>query len=135
MAKATVHGGPPAAHAIEHLADAVNADAGLVHRGRFVDLEWLWQIGPTPYHVGIRHGMIAELVRGPVLMRSHVFAIRGPVESWERFWAPVPKPGYHDLFAMTKASHASVDGDLQPLMANLRYFKDVLAAPRTMEEH
>lgn len=135
MPKKTVHGGPPAAHAIEHLADAVHADAGLVHRGRFVSLEWLWQIGETPYHINIRDGLIMELVRGPVLMRPFTFAIRGPVESWERFWAPVPKPGWHDLFAMTKDGRASIDGNLQPLMANLRYFKDIIAAPRTMEDH
>lgn len=135
MPKKTVHGGPPAAHAIEHLADAVHADSGLVHRGRFVNLEWLWQIGETPYHIYIRDGLIMELVRGPVLMRPFTFAIRGPVESWERFWAPVPKPGWHDLFAMTKDGRASIDGNLQPLMANLRYFKEILAAPRTMEDH
>lgn len=135
MVKRTVHGGPPAAHAIEHLADTVHSDAALLDRGRFVDLEWLWEIGGTPYHVRIQHGFIAELIRGPVLMRPWAFAIRGPVESWERFWAPVPKPGYHDLFAMTSSGRATVEGDLQPLMSNLRYFKDVLAAPRTMEEH
>jgi len=135
MAKLTQHGGPPVAHAIEHLADCVHADHALVWRGRFVSLEWLWQIGDVPYHIHIRDGLIVELVRGPVLMRSHTFAIRGPVESWERFWAPVPRPGFHDLFAMTKTERASIDGNLQPLMANLRYFKDILAAPRTMEAH
>ncbi|WP_417519647.1 hypothetical protein [Minwuia sp.] len=135
MPKLTVHGGPPAAHAIEHLADEVHANHALVRRGRFINLEWLWQIGDVPYHLHIRDGLIVELVRGPVLMRSSVFAIRGPVESWERFWAPMPKPGYHDLMAMTKTGRASIDGDLQPLMANLRYFKEVLAAPRTMEGH
>ena len=31
---------------------------------------------------------------------------------------------------MTKTGAAAVEGDLQPLMANLRYIKDVLAAPR-----
>lgn len=135
MPKLTVHGGPPAAHAIEHLADAVHANSALVQRGRFVNLEWLWQIGDIPYHIHVRDGLIMELVRGPVLMRSSAFAIRGPVESWERFWAPVPKPGWHDLFAMTKTGRASIDGNLQPLMANLRYFKEILAAPRTMEDH
>jgi hypothetical protein len=31
---------------------------------------------------------------------------------------------------MTKGGHAVVEGDLRPLMANLRYVKDVLAKPR-----
>jgi hypothetical protein len=31
---------------------------------------------------------------------------------------------------MAKAGHARIEGDLLPLMANLRYVKDVLEAPR-----
>jgi hypothetical protein len=31
---------------------------------------------------------------------------------------------------MTKSGDATVEGDFQPFMANLRYFKDLLAAPR-----
>jgi hypothetical protein len=42
----------------------------------------------------------------------------------------VPAPGYHDIFAMTKGGRARVEGNLQPLMANLRFIKDLLAAPR-----
>lgn len=134
MAQLTARGGPPASHALEHLADIVNGDRLLVGRGRYVDLEWLWQIDDVPYHVRIQHGAIVELLRGPVLMRSHRFAIRGPADSWERFWAPVPRPGFHDLFAMMKGGRASIDGELQPLMANLRYFKELLAAPRRLAE-
>ena len=33
---------------------------------------------------------------------------------------------------MTKTGTARIDGALQPLMANLRYVKDVLAAPRRL---
>ena len=49
---------------------------------------------------------------------------------FRRFWQPVPVPGYHDILAMTRFGHAKIEGDLQPLLANLRYVKDVLAAPR-----
>jgi hypothetical protein len=63
-------------------------------------------------------------------MRPWTFAIRASTEAWRRFWEPVPAPGYHDLFAMKKLGVASVEGDLIPLMANLRYVKDVIAIPR-----
>ena len=33
---------------------------------------------------------------------------------------------------MTKRGAARIDGDLQPLLANLQYFKDVLAIPRRL---
>jgi hypothetical protein len=63
-------------------------------------------------------------------MRSWTFALRASEEAWRRFWEPVPAPGYHDLFAMKKLGVARIEGDLIPLMANLRYVKDVVAAPR-----
>jgi hypothetical protein len=42
----------------------------------------------------------------------------------------MPEPGWHDLFALVRRGCASVEGDLQPLMANLQYVKDLLALPR-----
>ena len=43
---------------------------------------------------------------------------------------PMPRPGWHDLLALTKRGEAALEGDLHPFMANLQYFKDVLALPR-----
>jgi len=63
-------------------------------------------------------------------MRSWTFALRASPETWQRFWEPTPAPGYHDLFAMKRLGVARIEGDLVPLMANLRYVKDVVAAPR-----
>jgi hypothetical protein len=39
-------------------------------------------------------------------------------------------PGYHDLFAMKRHGIATVEGDLYALMTNLRYVKELIAAPR-----
>ena len=44
----------------------------------------------------------------------------------------MPRPGYHDLFALTRFGHARIEGDLHPLMANLRYIKEVLESPRRL---
>jgi hypothetical protein len=46
----------------------------------------------------------------------------------------VPRRDHHDLWAMLAARIATIDGDLLPLMQNLQYFKDVLAAPRPPRE-
>lgn len=117
---------------IERLSELVNADEGLVRRGRFLTTDFLVEVGETPYHVSVEHGRIASVTRGPVLMRPWRFAIRAPEDAWREFWQPVPRPGYHDLFALTRFGRARIEGDLQPLMANLRYIKDVLAAPRRL---
>jgi hypothetical protein len=112
------------------LAGVVNADPALVRRGRFLSTTFLLEVGEAEYLVKVVEGRVASVERGPFLMRPWTFAVRAPVDAWARFWAPVPEPGYHDLFAMKKLGVARVEGDLVPLMANLRYVKDVVAAPR-----
>jgi len=117
---------------IERLAELVNGDAALVRRGRFLDVDFLLGVGERSYYVSVRQGRIAAVESGPKLLRPWRFAVRADQAAWEEFWRPLPKPGFHDLFAMTKAGRATVEGDLKPLMANLRYLKEVLAAPRRL---
>ena len=114
----------------ERLPELVNANAGLVRRGRFLTLTFLVQRGDTQYLVRVVEGRIERVERGPFLMRDWRFAIRASEEAWRKFWEPVPEAGYHDVLAMTKAGHAIVEGDLVPLMANLRYVQEVVSAPR-----
>jgi hypothetical protein len=102
----------------------------LIARGRWLDCECL--IGPMdhPFHASIRTGRIIDLTPAPVLMRSWRFSYRATPAAWAEFWQAVPKPGWHDLFALTKRGEAVLEGDLHPFMAHLQYFKDVLALPR-----
>ena len=118
----------------ERLPELVNANAGLVWRGRFLTLTFLVQRGDTQYLVRVVEGRIERVERGPFLMRDWRFAIRASEEAWRKFWEPVPEAGHHDVLAMTKAGHAIVEGDLVPLMANLRYVQEVLSAPRPRAE-
>lgn len=112
------------------LPDLVNANGALVRRGRFLTTTFLLGVGDVDWLIGIERGRIAAATPGPHLMRSWTFAIRAPEHVWAGFWQPMPRPGRHDIFAMTKTGEAAIEGDLQPLMANLRYIKEVLAAPR-----
>jgi hypothetical protein len=112
------------------LPGLVNGDADLVRRGRYLTATFLVEAGDAQFLVRVVEGRIGAVEAGPFLMRSWTFALRASDEAWRRFWEPVPAPGYHDLFAMKKAGVARIEGDLVPLMANLRYVKDVIASPR-----
>ena len=116
----------------ERLPELVNGDDWLVHRGRFFNGGVKVEIGDVPFHVEIAAGRIAELHRGKVLMRSVVLRVSATPEAWSKHWQGLPEPHFHDLMAMMKAGHAAIDGEVQPLMANLQYLKDVLAAPRRL---
>jgi hypothetical protein len=105
-------------------------DPALILRGRYLDCECL--LGPTdhPFHVSIRGGRITDLTPAPVLMRSWCFSYRASALAWAEYWQATPRPGWHDLLALTKRREAALEGDLHPFMAHLQYFKDVLALPR-----
>lgn len=115
---------------LDRLAELVNADAALVRRGRYLSTTFLVETGATAWLVSVHEGRVEEVERGPFLMRAWSFKLRASEDAWRRFWEPVPAAGWHDLFAMAKGGHATVEGDLRPLMANLRYVKDVLGKLR-----
>lgn len=106
------------------------ADDDLIRRGRFLSLECAVGTPATPVYLRIEEGWVAEAVRGPALMRSVRFSYRATGEAWEAFWQEMPAPGFHDLLALTKRGAATLEGELQPFVANLQYFKDLLALPR-----
>jgi len=121
-----------AARAFERLPELVNGDAWLVQRGRFLTTDCVIQVGPVPFNLSIAAGRIAALERGPRLMHAVTFSVRASARAWLKFWQPIPEPKWHDLFALTRYGEATVEGYLFPLMANLQYMKDVLAAPRRL---
>jgi pimeloyl-ACP methyl ester carboxylesterase len=116
----------------ERLAELVNGDEALVRRGRFLTTTFLLEADDVTWLIRVVEGRIERVEPGPFLMRAWSFAVRASRESWRRFWEPVPAPGYHDLFAMSRNGHARIEGDLLPLMTHLRYVQDVLAAPRRL---
>ena len=115
---------------IERIPELVNADASLVRRGRFLSTTFLMEIGDQGYLVKILEGRVASITPGPFVTPNYSFALRAPRDEWEMFWKKVPPPGHNDIFALFKRGKLTIEGDLQPFMANLLYIKDVLAAPR-----
>ncbi len=112
------------------LPDLLPADTDLIRRGRWLDVDCRIDVGCEPFFLSIHKGVLAPLERGARLMRSTAFSFRATDEAWTNYWEPIPAPGWHDLFALTKRGAASMDGDLRPLLQNLQYFKDLLALPR-----
>jgi hypothetical protein len=115
---------------VERLAELANADTWLVHRGRTLEVTFLLEIGNESYLVRIHRGRVEAVDKGPFVLPRWIFALRAPAGAWASFWRPVPPPGFHDLIAMLKVRALRIEGDQHPFMANLRYFKDLLALPR-----
>jgi hypothetical protein len=118
------------ASGVDRIGERVNGNAALVRRGRYVSLAFLLGVGDRDYLVTIERGRVVSVEPRRLATVTGRFTIRATKPAWDEFWQPVPRRDHHDLFAMLAAGIATVDGDLLPLMQNLQYFKDVLAAPR-----
>jgi hypothetical protein len=115
---------------LENIARLVNADAHLVCRGRFVDTTFMVAVDDIYYLLRIQEGRVTKATQGPFITPDYSFSLRAPRGVWEKFWQPLPPLGFTDIFALVKQKLMRVEGDIHPFMANLLYFKDVLAAPR-----
>ena len=115
---------------IERIAELVNADENLIRRGRYLSTTFLVEVGDHGYLIKVHEGRVVSITPGPFITPNYSFALRAPKDEWETFWSKLPPPGHHDIFALFKRGKLTIEGDLQPFMANLLYIKDVLAAPR-----
>lgn len=115
---------------IEHLAEKVNANAPLVRRGQHLDTTFLLQVGPDSWLVTVEKGRIVSVAGEGLPLVPHQFALRASREAWTEFWQHAPRPGFHDLIALTKFRHLKVEGDIKLFMTHLRYFKEALASLR-----
>jgi hypothetical protein len=115
---------------IGKIAQLVNANPRLVERGRFVDTTFLIAIDNADTLIRIQEGRVTKVTPGPFITPDYSFALRASRDVWEKFWQPLPPLGFTDVFALVKQKLMRVEGDIHPFMANLLYFKDVIAAPR-----
>jgi hypothetical protein len=122
------------ARRFEALPKLLDQDDDLRRRGVALCTTCLIGIDSIPFLVTLERGMKIGLARGPFLMRSWDFAVRGTIAGWERFWQVVPPPGWHDLFALTKHGEMTIEGNIYPFMAHLQVMKDLLALPRQFRE-
>ena len=116
------------------LPKAANARPDLVRLGRHCDVEFLIEIGNHQFQITVQAGHVTSVLPGPLRMRAWRFAIRAGERAWREFWSPVPGPGFNDIFAMASRGHATVEGDVGPLLENLRYLKELVQLPRSMPE-
>ncbi len=115
---------------IETLAQRVNSDEALVRRGRYLTTTFVLEVGHSAFLVSIFEGRVMSVTPGPFVMPSASFALRAPEAEWQKFWSQRPPPGCNDLMALIKRRVLLADGDLYVFMANLRYFKEMLAKLR-----
>lgn len=112
------------------LARHANADVWRIAQARTLDTSCLVEIGTLALVLDIEGGALKACRRGVPLLGEWRFAVRGSCKAWRAYWRPLPEPGWHDLFALSKCGEMRFEGSLHAFIAHLQYFKDLLALPR-----
>lgn len=124
---------PDEAWVLERLLTIPDLHRALPHLGsmhRFAKFACFVGAAGSGLHFTVQDGQIVEAAPGPILMKSYGFAFRATPDAWAEHWRERPKAGFHDILALTKRGVATLEGDMRAFLANLQFFKDLLALPR-----
>lgn len=114
----------------KRLTETVGLGSRLSRKAPVLDTRFMLSAGDDDYMVTIAQGAVTSVETGPFVMPSYSFRIVASQSEWENFLAEIPKPGSNDLLAMLRRKVLVFEGNLHPLMANLLYFKLILASLR-----
>jgi hypothetical protein len=115
---------------LETLKARAAGDALLARFGQDFDCALLVGDGDTDWLIEIARGEVARVTKGPFIMPKTDLRLRAASETWSRFLAPVPPPGYHDLLAMRRYRRILIEGDIRLMSAYLFYLKRLFALLR-----
>lgn len=108
----------------------VAAAPGLARWGRHLSVNLLVEAGERRWILAVRDGVLARAEPAPAIMPRYDLALRFDAAGLERFLRSPPPPGWHDLMALMRQGALRVEGDIQPFMAHLFWFKGVFALLR-----
>lgn len=121
---------PAMALPLEALKQRAAGDAYLARFGQDFDCALLVGDGDTDWLIRIERGAVASVTKGPFIMPKTDLRLRASSETWSRFLAPVPPPGYHDLLALRRYRRIQIEGDIRLMSAYLFYLKRLFALLR-----
>lgn len=116
-----------------HIQKTLDQTPHLLRLGRLFSETVLIEVDGEEFYLTFEKGRLVAVVEGPSRKTPWSFALRVDREALDKFWQPLPEPGFHDIFGFVKIGRGRVDGDILKLVKNLRFFKEVMALPRGMK--
>ena len=117
-------------HRLRAMADALAQRPHLRRLGALFSETVLIEVDGREHYLWFENGVVARIADGPSRKTPWRFALRTDADALARFWAPVPAPGFHDVFGLVKIGRGRIDGDILVLVKNLRFFKEFMALGR-----
>lgn len=106
------------------------AAPGLARWGRHLTADVLVEAAERAWILAIRDGVLTSAGPAPAIMPRFDLALRFAPDGLARFLATPPPPGWHDLMALMRHGALRVEGNIQPFMAHLFWFKGIFALLR-----
>lgn len=116
-----------------HIQKTLDQTPHLLRLGRLFSETVLIDVNGDEFYLTFEKGRLVAVDAGPSRKTPWSFALRVDREALDKFWQPLPEPGFHDIFGFVKIGRGRVDGDILKLVKNLRFFKEVMALPRGMK--
>jgi len=108
---------------VEKFRNVTNTDPELQAHGRYYNCSFMLDTEKHQYVVRVHEGQIEDVAIDPgPLDERYQFALRASSDTWKKFSATTPEPMYHGIFAASFQRDMRMEGDLLPLMQNLRCF-------------
>ncbi len=106
---------------IEQFQRTSNEDPELQANGKFYTCSYLLDMEQHRYVVRMHNGKVEGIAADPgPLDERYQFAIRASADTWRKFSQSPPPPMYHGIWAASFRRDMKLEGDLLPLMQNLR---------------
>ena len=102
---------------LETIVERLNTDPEFLLTARFWYCDIRFVIGATAYFMRIENGRVLSFQQGTNGFDPYTINISGPVEVWEKMFAEIPKPFYHDWFAASFHHEFEFGGDLESAYA------------------
>ena len=115
---------------LDHMVAALGQTPHLLRMGSLFNETVLIEIDSDEFYLTFEKGRVVDIKEGPSKKLPWRFALRADGKALEKFWQPVPQPGFHDIFGLVKYGPGRIDGDILTLVKNLRYFKEFMALGR-----
>lgn len=114
--------------------EVVNRDPELALIGQHFTVDFLFQTGESQTVFRVERGKLVDVVPEPRFGTVWRFALRAPLEHWQKFLQPLPPPLFNELFAMLmRVPEFKLEGDTLAAMQNVRALQRMMSLMRTVK--
>lgn len=118
---------------LKTMQEALNGTPHLRRLGRLFSETVLLGVDEDEYYLTFEKGELVDISEGPSRKTPYRFSYHTDKDALQKFWEPLPAPGFHDIFGLVKIGRGRIAGDILVLVKNLRFFKEFMMLPRDMK--